>query len=339
MTQAAQPNTTARAGSSAYSAEDDPLRAAVPLQSQHVLFPFGFPICIKTNEPSLIRAAEEIWGAFHQIFHVPPIEVRFVVSEVVSRRRPPMPSFRAQANLLTIAADKQNFACCDLAAGFGFANLTKAATTHRDYVRLQFLEPMVHVLLDTQHMVAIHAACLEFQGHGVLLLGDSGAGKSSMAYAAARRGWAYLCDDATSLILHKAGRSVVGNPRTIRFRPGGLVLFPEIKGQPKLRNGKPTVEIRTERLRKIKPVYESNADFLIFLRRSGEAVNPKLHPVPSTEVFRRLSKNSWPEELLVHEPRIRAIERLSGAEAFELEYGEFDAALDLLESTVGGKKS
>jgi hypothetical protein len=61
--------------------------------------------------------------------------------------------------------------------------------------------------------------------------------------------------------------------------------------------------------------------------------------VARQEVFKRLSKNSWPYELDMHERRSHAIERLLSAPAFELAYGDFGAAVDLLESTIGGERS
>jgi hypothetical protein len=318
---------------------DDPLQASVALPFHHVLFPSGFPVQIKSNDSAVIRAAELSWGAFDQRFRETPIEVRFIISDVPSRRRPPFPVFRAQSNLLMLVADAHNFACCDLAAGFGFACLTKAAITHRDYLRHQFLEAMVYVLLDTQYLVAIHAACVGIHGRGVLLVGDSGAGKSSLAYACIRRGWTYVSDDAVSIVLHKANRTVVGNPQTLRFRPSASSLFPEIKGRLKARNGKPTVEVRTETLKNLQIAYESRVDHIVFLNRwMSEPAPPSIARLSREEALRRLSHNPWPTELSVHEQRIAAIERLLAAEVYELKYRDFDPAIDLLENVVRGGK-
>jgi hypothetical protein len=318
---------------------DDPLCASIALPFHHVLFPHGFPTQIKSNDPAVIRAAELSWGVFTQRFRETPIEVRLIVSDVPSRRRPPFPVFRAQSNLLTIVADAHNFACCDLAAGFGFACLTKAATTHRDYLRFQFLEAMVYTLLDTQYLVALHAACVGIHGRGMLLVGDSGAGKSSLAYACIRRGWTYVSDDAVSIVLRKTGRTVIGNPQTLRFRPSASSLFPEIKGRAKARNGKPTVEVRTETLKNLRIAYESHVDYIVFLKRWGsEPAPPSIERLSREEALRRLSHNPWPSELAVHEDRTAAIERLLGADVYELKYRDFGPAIDLLENVVRGGK-
>ncbi len=314
----------------------DPLQASFPMPFQHVLFPFGFSVQIKSNEAGIVRLAEHSWGTFKQRFRDTPIEVRFLVSDFLARRRAPLPAFRAQSNLLTIVADAHNFACCDLATGFGFASVTRGTMMNRDYIRYHFLEAMVYTLLDTQHLVALHAACLAKHGRGFLFVGRSGAGKSSLAYACMRRGWTYISDDASSLLRRRSGRTVVGNPYSFRFRPSASVLFPELQGQIKLRNGKPTVEIRTEHLRESKTTRECTVDYVVFLnRRDDDSEPPRLSPVTREDGLRRLfQENVWPPELPRHEERVDAIERLLDAQLFELTYKAFDPAIGLLEQTL-----
>ena len=99
---------------------------------------------------------------------------------------------------------------------------------------------MVYSLLDTQHLLKCHAACVAKNGHGVLFVGGSGAGKSSLAYACARRGWTYISDDGASLVRRRPGRQVLGNPQNFHFRPDARSCFPELRGRLKLRDGKPT---------------------------------------------------------------------------------------------------
>ena len=125
---------------------------------------------------------------------------------------------RAQSNLLAGVAGRENFQCCDLEKGFAFAWVTEAVVENTDFFRYHFLEAMTWCLLDTRHLVSIHAACVALNGRGMLLAGNSGVGKSSLAYACARRGWTYTSDDATSLVRRDRGRTALGNPRVFRFR-------------------------------------------------------------------------------------------------------------------------
>lgn len=313
----------------------DPLGASIPLPHHHVLFPFGFPVHIKTNELAIIRAAEQSWASFSQRFREAPLQIRVVVSDSSTTRRPPTPIVRAQASLMIRVADSQNFACCDLANGFCFINLSKAALLHRDYLRYHFLEGSVYALLDTQHVVSVHASCVVKNGHGVLFIGDSGAGKSSLAYACARRGWTYVADDATCLVRRRPGRQVLGNPQSFRFRPAVSALFPELRGRVKLRNGRPTVEVRTEALSQLVTAQECTVDYLIFLDRRAQADGPpRLISVSEEECLRGLYTSPWPPELSINQERFAAVERLLKAQRFRMNYLEFDPAIDLLEQTI-----
>lgn len=315
----------------------DPLKASAPLPFHRVLFPYGFPLHVKANHNAILRAAETCWGSYRRIFREPPLELRFFVSEASPNQVPPPPVFRAQANLLTIVADANHYGCCDLAAGFGFAYVTATAVNHADYLRYHFLESMAYSLLDTRHLAAIHAACIGRRGRGVLLAGESGAGKSSLAYACARRGWAYISDDASSVVLRKQGRTVVGNPRAFRFRPEATTLFPELKGPLHARRGKPTIEVETKRLPHVKVAYEYTVDHIVFLNRNaGNEGAPQLTPISSRDSLKRLFQNPWPSELAINQHRDAAIERLLTAPAYELRYRDFDAAIDLLDTLIPG---
>src|ERR1700719_4056852 len=103
----------------------DPLLASVPLFFEHVFYPYGFPVHIKSNDQATLQAAEHSWGIFRQRFDEAPIEARYLISGG-PKKRCAAPVFRAQNYLLTMVADAHNYACCDLIRGFGTAWLAKA---------------------------------------------------------------------------------------------------------------------------------------------------------------------------------------------------------------------
>jgi hypothetical protein len=313
----------------------DPLDASVPLKLRHVLFPYGFPLHIKSTDPEVIRAAELSWGCFEQRFRESPVELRFMISEETERRRLRPPRFRAQANLLTIVAGLDNFACCDLSRGFGFACLTKTALANQDYFRFHFLEAMVYTLLDTQHLVALHAACIEMNGRGVMFVGESGAGKSSLAYACARRGHVYISDEASLLVRRKAERLVLGNPQIVRFRPAARALFPELKGHVRSRNGKPSIEVATRDLRNVRTTTGCHVDYVLFLNRSQTpGLDASLAPVNQCTALRVLFRQVWPGELPIHEERLKSVEQLLAARLYQFTYSDLDRAVDFLEQAT-----
>ncbi len=84
---------------------------------------------------------------------------------------------------------------------------------------LPLLESALYAALPQWHagLVQLHAACLCRGQTSVLLLGRSGAGKSSLALAALRRGYAYFGDE----LALTDGTRLWGVPRAIQFSPVG----------------------------------------------------------------------------------------------------------------------
>ena len=315
----------------------DPLLASLALPCKAEFYPHGFPVSIATNSPAVLEAADKSWGGLRKRFDERPVEIRCLVSRGSSRRCPPSPVVRAQSNLLAGVAGRENFQCCDLEKGFAFAWVTEAVVENTDFFRYHFLEAMTWCLLDTKHLVSIHAACVALDGRGMLLAGNSGVGKSSLAYACARRGWTYTSDDATSLVRRDRGRTALGNPRVFRFRGTAGELFPEFSGFRGRRrgNGKPTIEVSTSMLPAIRTAAEAHVDFIVFLnRRDAVEGSVELRPVFKVEAANLLWPGVWPPELKSVREERAAVERLLDAELFELRYRELDAAVDALESVV-----
>jgi len=315
----------------------DPLLVSMHLHHSGEFYPYGFPAVIRSNSPLVISAAQESWGGWTKRFDEAAVEVRCMVAESAATDRPPIPVFRAQGHLLTAVADRENYFCCDLQRGFGFAWVTQAAAEDAGYIRYHVLEALTTTLLETRHLASVHAACLVLDGHGVLLSGESGAGKSSLAYACARRGWTYCSDDASSLVRRGDGRTVIGTPDVFRFRSTAGELFPEFRGMKDSRrgNGKPTIEVRTSSLPTIRTTAEANVDYVVFLDRGGDGT-VQLRRVPASETSSRLYFCPWPAELAFTEEQRAAVERLAAAPAYELHYRDLDGAVDRLEQLVRG---
>jgi hypothetical protein len=328
---AARPMASAAEQSPGMSDAACPATTLLPYQVD--VFPFGFLVRIKSNHRSVIETAQESWSCFAPRFSTKPLELSFIVSECPGSVGLPDVTFRAQKNLLVAIADAHNSAVCDLRAGFAFAHLSEAAVRDRAYLRYNFLEALTYTVLDVQHVVAIHAACVAKNGNGFLLFGDSGAGKSSLAYACARRGWAYISDDCTFIPRRTSERVAIGNPRTFRFRPAASMLFPEVKGPVSLRNGKPTMEIKSATLPWVNTATECTVNQVIFLNRCvQQGSTPALQPVSRAELWRRISEqNAWPAELCIEPERQDTLQALLGATALQLNYTDCERAVDALE--------
>ena len=225
----------------------DPLLYCVDLPLRQTYYPNGFLVTISTNSREVLDAAAESWDGFQQRFSEPSIEVRVAVGAAETNGLPEAPVFLGQDHLVAIVADARNFAVCDYERRFAWAWLSPRVVRDRDWLRFHFLEAVVYMMLAQLYLTPLHAACVERRGSGVLLCGGPGAGKSSLAFACARRGWTYVSDDASSLVRNHGDRLVLGRPGQIRFREDAGDLFPQLAGRLAKRraNGKMTIEVRT----------------------------------------------------------------------------------------------
>jgi len=310
--------------------------AEMPLTA--VYYPLGFPLEMTTNSEEVLEAAEESWGSFAQQFATPALQLKVGVLDGESTECPAAPTFRAQRNLIVGAADHDNFCVSDIVQGFSFAWLTRAALSHRSYFRYHFLEAAALSHIANRHAAPIHAACVELDGRGVLLCGDSGAGKSSLSFACARAGWTYITDDASFLLNGRSDRQVVGNCHLVRLRSSASVLFAGMEDEPLTQRvgGKPSIELVTSALPGIKGSVSSNVDHIVFLNRQ-DANTQELTPFSREEARRHMCQSLCGLEEL-RTPQIVSVERLLIAEIHEIRYRDLNWAVDRLARLVRGQE-
>jgi hypothetical protein len=316
---------------------NDPLLTRVPLSYEATYYPYGFPARIRSNSAVILAAADRSWGTYRQRYDEPPLDIRLALSESTSAGCVEPPVFRSQGHLISIVADRENFASLDLDAGFAFGWATEATAENQEYLRQCLLDVMIYPLLEVRHLITLHAACVVHQGKGILLAGNSGAGKSSLSYACARRGWTFVSDDASAFQRNERDPKVIGHPQKFRFREPVGNLFPEFRGlRSTLRSyGKPTIEIRTESLEDIVISEESAVHAIVFLNRAAYKSGPPiLLPVSAEEAWDRLSFSVWAVQMPAFEERLAALDRLLAVPTYELHYSALDPAIDLLECVI-----
>jgi HPr Serine kinase C-terminal domain len=313
----------------------DPLLYDFELPLSATFYFLGFPIQIFTNSTEVLAAAEESWGTFHNTRSKPPLVIRIGVLPGSTDELPRLPVVRGRGHLITQVADSQNFMVIDTREGFAFGWLTQSAVRNRAYLRYHFIEGTAWIMLECLYLTSVHGACVELDGHGVLLCGDSGAGKSSLAYACAKNGWKFLSDDSSCLIRKHSGRIVTGNSRQMRFRESAVQLFPELLHQrvhPKA-TGELAIELSTAANSQIEVIPDTSVDYVIFLNRFDS--------VP--EGLARFSKRralQWFRQIVCYgeeslrEAHYATLQNLLGADVFEMRYTHLSSALRMLKALV-----
>jgi hypothetical protein len=314
----------------------DPLASAFPLPLGATYYPMGVAVEIATNSEHVLAAADAVWE------HFPPAAaasgvVRFrvaVAGRSTARVRPSPP--RGREHLVSIVHSPENFAVADLERGFGFAWLTADVAADRAGCRYHFLEPLVYLMVDALHFAPVHGSCVALDGRAVVLCGGSGAGKTSLAYACARRGWSYLSDDATH-VLRRGDCTVAGRPHWIRFRESARRLFPELRAYAPVRrpNGKLDIEVETEALG-LPIAYQRQAGHIVFLNRRETGGKASLRPFPRAQARRILEQVICYGGERIRAEQRSALGRLLALPAAELTYQDPARAEAVLRSLVSG---
>ena len=316
------------------SADQPLLNVAMPYRA--IFFPLGFPVEVRTNSPDVLEAAAQSWDKFDHQFDIDPIIIQLGVTSNSKNcsSLPPAPFCRIQEHLASHIADQYNFVHCDLNSGFAFGWVTERTSRDALYLRYHILEAAAYSVLAATRAAGLHAACIGLNGYGVLLCGDSGAGKSSLAFAAARCGWEFICDDASYLLLGRKDRVVVGNCHQFRLRDSGPLLFPELEGRPITPRaaGKPSIEIPTSELPGIATSESATVHAVIFLNRRQERT-PELISFP-TEKARMWLRKSLLTTPTASIQQLEAVENILQAPVYELHYTHLDWAIERLSRLV-----
>ena len=307
---------------------------APDLTLEAMFFPLGFPLRVRSNSAEALNVCRMKWGFFEQEFDTEPMETHIHVAETVSRECPPYPSYRFVENMLLVTADANNACVAQLPVGKTRMVVSSAAIAHPSYFAQTFLEAASASQIWTLYATPIHGACVAIDGRGVLLCGDSGAGKSSLSYACARAGWQFISDDCSFLLHNESGRNVMGDCHQVRFRPSAVELFPEIADMditPRL-DGTPSIDLPTETWPSIDAKRRACIDFIVFLNRRQPGT-PALVPYPKEVAYSYIRQNLFgPSQ--TKSVQCAGIERLMSADVLELRYQSLDWAVDRLERLV-----
>jgi len=312
----------------------DPLLYRAPLPYEGRYYPYGFPVDVASDMREVLDAANESFGAHAPRFDRPPLRVHVMAGEG-GGGLPPAPVLRGQRHLLLWVSDRENFAVIDRRERFGYSCVTRATVADRVFFRWHFLDAQIYMLLELSCITSLHAACVAWNGAGVLLYGESGAGKSTLSYACARRGWTYISDDSSSVVWD-GGRTVLGEPHRFRFRAEAPDLFPELRGRTVgyQLDRKPTIEVFTAEM-PVRTAPECRVEHIAFLRRRP-GLRAGIARMGKDEARERLQ-----QDMAVFDPELdarrgEAIESICEAPAFELRYSDFEEAALLLEHIVRG---
>jgi hypothetical protein len=282
--------------------------------------PLGYPVLIESEATEPLRIAAQSWGSRQPLFEAPAL--RLAIHVQPGAMPTGAPDYRASADGFSLACDPVTRAEFSIPAHSACLHVSSGALDQAERFRYQLLECLVLTALDTIYFVGLHAACVARQGRGILLCGESGRGKSTLAYACARAGWTFVSDD--SHLAQPSENIVTGSSDLIRLREPACELFPELHGMPiaTAPNGKQCIEVQPKLVSDSAP-----ARHCVFLsRRPGPA---NLKPYSEEAAFEYFMGYNTRYDQSGAEHRLR---QLVDRKTWLLEYEHLDDAIQALES-------
>jgi hypothetical protein len=317
------------------SVSADPLLSHAEFTQQRRYYPLGFALDIATNSDLVLQAAERSWAGWSQRFDNAPFRIEVGVGVPTSEDAAASPVFRSRDHLLSIISDPANFMVCDMQSGFAFGWVTPGTAANQSFFRYFFLDVTALTLVEQRYLAPVHGALVARNGVGVLLCGDTGAGKSTLALACALAGWDYVSDDATNLIRDRDDLFAIGNCHVVRLRADAAQLFREIAPHiPVLRaNGKSGFELFTLDIPGMRTAESAAIHHVVFLERSSTA-RLDLRPISDKAAGPSMQRQVRYGTAETIRAQSSTYGRLSQAYWWTLSYADFTDAVALLDTLV-----
>ncbi|HML16060.1 MAG TPA: hypothetical protein VK419_03505 [Bryobacteraceae bacterium] len=298
----------------------------------------GHALEIRTNSADVLSIASNLWAEFPYLEQSAPVQLTVEVYDGHTARR--LPSIQCEESVITITQGTENFGVANLNAGTGVIRVGADLPHNAPWFAYHFLEPIAYALLGVRHFTMLHAACVAHENSAVLLCGASGAGKTCLAYACAKRGWSFVTGDAAHLVRRVVSPTIIGRPFSIRFRSSAKRIFPELaryraSARP---NGKRDLELDPRNLG-IQIALQARPSLIVFLNRVAIIGKPVAEPVSIDE-----ARNLLSEWICLGDSRLRseqraALERLLETPAVRMTFSDPFAAEELLRSKISAAQA
>ncbi len=306
-----------------------PQPEAAPYQAHFQ--PMGLNLHLISNHPAILEAAQSSFGRFGPGPNDSPPDLIFhLLAHPIDEGPPGPPIFRLNGAQLFQSTGPHDTLTADLADGRAYGRFSTAILANPPFFRWHFLELAFFMMLEWRGWMGVHGAALVKNGQAILLRARSGGGKTTLAYAAARRTLQALAEDVVWL---DGSRNLWwGMPWSFHLLPDAKRLFPELAPySPTLQtNGEMKLEVNLETIRPGSTTVAAQPAALVLLERLAGG-RSRLEPL-SLEMARSL----WPggaaglEMQLPHHPR--HLETLFNLKTYYLYFGDdIPAAVELLE--------
>jgi hypothetical protein len=246
---------------------------------------------LKSNSQEILRAMRETFDQVDSGRGQPDLYVRFHVDFAVEDA--PLwtePHFRALDHLYYATYGPSDSMLVDQLGRRVIGSFSPAVASDLSYWKQTLLPILLGIASASIGVTPVHCACVVKSGSGLLLAGESGAGKSTSALSLSLSGFSYLSDDCTYLSRSSAGMQAWGLPTPVKLLPDAVSHFPELVSRKPVRslNGELAFTVDPTEMFNVRRCLSCEPRWLVFLERKEDS-RPVIKPVSSLEAASRLA--------------------------------------------------
>lgn len=292
-----------------------------PLVERYIVA--GAVCALETNSEQLLRSARDGFLAAEAGTDAADFSLRFWVDNSDAAQPPwPKPYVRGLDHMVFAGFDAKSSMLADLRARRVVGRFSTAMANDTKYWGTVIFPMLVSVLSGSLGLVELHAACVAKNRQGVLLIGPSRSGKSTLAMALATAGCRALSDDRTLCSLKQGKLRAWGMPRPLKLRREAAAWFEEFL------NREPVDVQNGERVFHFEPSQQFGGDrrlecepqSLVFLDRQQNS-GFEMTPMPRSEARTRVEADLLAETCEVLQNQAEVLDRLLALPCWRLQYG------------------
>ena len=228
------------------------------------------------------------------------VSLRFVPDDIAGvRGAPPRPRFSSGSGIISATIDASNYSVVAPATRSALVVVSPAMLAKPHELRCELLEFAVFTLVARdQPVLPLHAACVGDRDRAVLLLGESGAGKSTATLQCMLAGLGVLAEDVVFLEPHRL--TVTGVPNYLHLRLETPRLLPAALAR-RIRRA-PVIERRDSGVRKYEVDLRGTASrrlrlparlvaVVVLSRRKARGGGNLMRELPAREMLHALDRD------------------------------------------------
>ncbi len=283
----------------------------------------GAVCSIATNCEQLLGAARDSFLPVKLPLVSPDFSARFWVDDS-DRAQPPWPKpyVRGLDHLVFAAFDAESSMVADLRRRHVMGRFSAAMAADKTYWKTVIFPMLLSILAGSIGLVELHASCVARDQNGLILIGPSRSGKSTLAMALSEAGFRLLSDDRTFCSLKQGKLLAWAMPRPLKLRREAAGWFEEFRDQEPVdvQNGELVFHCEPNRRFGREGPSECEPRLLVFLERL-ENSGFHLAPMRGSEARSRIEMDLMPEAPEAVQKQAETIGKLLQLPCWRLRYG------------------